>query len=379
VGPNCRTCPKRMRERCIEESANSPSVKMMIHRAFAAGTDTEQMWRQLQVNCLLMPKKGAPRPSQAPAAEELRGREGAAYAKDATPPPSTMRAPTYSKDATPPPSSMRAPTYTKDATPPPPTTQAPARTKDATPPPPSSVRAPESVRKPPPKTSASRFSLVLAGGNHRIALPAEGQIVLGRYDPATTANPDVDLSYDDRRQRAISRRHARIIAHQGHHLIEDMGSTNGTMVNMQRLKIGQKVMLQPGDRVLFGDHRFYYRPAPEMQAIGNEPLQAYLRGTFTGRRYPLPPFGEIIVGRSDRTVRFAPDIDLAGEEEASLVVARRHVKISARENRHYVEDMGSANGTKLNGVVLHIGERGLLEPGDHLWLGGCVLAYDVDL
>ena len=203
--------------------------------------------------------------------------------------------------------------------------------------------------------------------------------MLGRFDPSTTSNPDVDLSYDDRGQRAISRRHARILAHQGHHLLEDMGSTNGTMVNMQRLKIGQKVMLQPGDRVLFGDHRFYYRPAPEMQATGNEPLDAYVWVTFTGRRFALPPFGEMIVGRSDRAIGFAPDIDLEGEEEAAVVVARRHVKISARENRHYVEDLGSANGTKLNGEVLHIGERGLLEPGDHIWLGGCVLAYDIDL
>ena len=69
---------------------------------------------------------------------------------------------------------------------------------------------------------------------------------------------------------------------------------------------------------------------------------------------------------------------LKDEGDAALVVARRHVKISARSGRHYVEDMGSANGTKLNGVRLGVGERGLLEPGDHLWLGGCVLAYDIE-
>jgi pSer/pThr/pTyr-binding forkhead associated (FHA) protein len=378
VSPNCRTCPRRIRERCIEESANSPSVKMMTHRAFDAGTDTEQMWRQLQETCLLLPKKGVSRPSTPSPADRLQSPEAAAQAKDATPPPPTIRAPTWSKDATPPPPTIRAPTWSKDATPPPPSSRVPIRAKDATPPPPTAA-APAREKRPPPKTSGSRFSLVLAGSRHRIALPTEGQIVLGRFDPSTTSNPDVDLSYDDRGQRAISRRHARILAHQGHHLLEDMGSTNGTMVNMQRLKIGQKVMLQPGDRVLFGDHRFYYRPAPEMQATGNEPLDAYVWVTFTGRRFALPPFGEMIVGRSDRAIGFAPDIDLEGEEEAAVVVARRHVKISARENRHYVEDLGSANGTKLNGEVLHIGERGLLEPGDHIWLGGCVLAYDIDL
>jgi pSer/pThr/pTyr-binding forkhead associated (FHA) protein len=157
-----------------------------------------------------------------------------------------------------------------------------------------------------------------------------------------------------------------------------MGSTNGTMVNMQRLKIGQKVMLQPGDRVLLGEHRYYYRPAPEMQITAGKPPEAYLKGTYSGRRFPLPPFGEVIVGRSDRAIGYSPDIDLKDEGVVAAVVARRHVKINARENRHYVEDMGSANGTKLNGAPMLIGERGLLELGDHLWLGGCVLVYDVD-
>ncbi|MBE9507777.1 MAG: FHA domain-containing protein [Chloroflexi bacterium] len=73
-----------------------------------------------------------------------------------------------------------------------------------------------------------------------------------------------------------------------------------------------------------------------------------------------------------------PDIDLSQEGVVAQVVARRHAKITARGGRHYVEDLGSANGLKLNGARIRIGEVGLLEPGDHLWLGGCVLAYDIE-
>ena len=117
---------------------------------------------------------------------------------------------------------------------------------------------------------------------------------------------------------------------------------------------------------------------PKVQTAPHTPIAACLWATFSGRRFSLPTWGEVIVGRSDPVVGFVPDIDLKDEGDAALVVARRHVKISARSGRHYVEDMGSANGTKLNGVRLGVGERGLLEPGDHLWLGGCVLAYDIE-
>jgi pSer/pThr/pTyr-binding forkhead associated (FHA) protein len=344
VEPNCRTCPERVRERCIEGSSNSPSVKTMIRRAFEAGSDTEQTWGLLRMNCLLMPRRGAAKPPSAPA-------------KEAPP--------------------VQAPVRPAEPKHPSPAVGVSAEDREPSPPAPA-VSAPAEPKKPAPQTSVSRFALVLAGSHHLIALPTDGQLVLGRFDPSMSSNPDIDLSYDDREQRAISRRHARILVYEGHHLIEDMGSTNGTMVNMTRLKIGQKVMLQPGDRVLFGDHRFYYRPAPEMQTTGDEPLAAYLWATFTGQRFSLPPFGEMIVGRNDPVIGFRPDIDLSDEEEVAAVVARRHVKITARENRHYVEDMGSANGTKLNGAVMQIGERGLLEPGDHLWLGGCVLAYDIE-
>jgi pSer/pThr/pTyr-binding forkhead associated (FHA) protein len=87
----------------------------------------------------------------------------------------------------------------------------------------------------------------------------------------------------------------------------------------------------------------------------------------------------VTIGRSDRAVGWVQDIDLRDEEEAAQVVARRHVKIVARSGRHYMEDLGSANGTKLNGARIRINELRLLSPGDHLWLGGCVLAYDVEL
>lgn len=201
--------------------------------------------------------------------------------------------------------------------------------------------------------------------------------MLGRFDPTIRVTPDVDLSYDDAKSHVISRRHARIIGLDNVHKVEDMGSTNGTQVNGKILDIGQKIQLKKGDYVSLGHCKFIYTSMPPIP-LQVKPLQAYLQVAFTGRRIPLPTWGKGIIGRRDETINFIPEIDLSEEGEAAHVIARRHVRISTHSGRHYAEDLGSANGTKLNGVRLNLGQQKLLNPGDHLWLGGCVLAYDIE-
>ncbi len=350
--PDCRNCPKQTRARCIEECATSDSVKIMMHRAFESGTDTTELWELLQANCLI---KRMERKSRTPRPSALQRR-----LKDKAKPQSVKTAEKTEKVASAPPPA--APVSTRE----------PIRRLS-----PIQSRLSEKRKEKPP---FSRYCLTLQGEQHHIALPKTGSLVLGRFDPTIKTSPDIDLSYDDRNHRVISRRHARITGHNGQHEIEDLGSTNGTRVNGKRLKIGQKVRLKPNDQVALGHCQYTYVPMPKMQASAHtEPPQAYLRVAFTGRRFPLPTWGEGVIGRRDEIVGLIPDIDLSEEKEVAHVVARRHVKILVRNGHHYAEDLGSTTGTKLNGVPLKIGKIGLLNPGDHLWLGGCVLTYDVEV
>jgi pSer/pThr/pTyr-binding forkhead associated (FHA) protein len=195
----------------------------------------------------------------------------------------------------------------------------------------------------------------------------------------TNILPDVDLSYDDRENQTISRRHARVIGRDGRHEIEDLGSTNGTQVGGVKLRIGQRVRLRLGDRIRMGYCEFAYDPMPKIKTSPAGILpRAYLWVAFTGQQFPLPTWGELIVGRSDPVLGSSADVDLSQTEDAAQVVARRHVKIIAHSDQHYLEDLGSASGTKVNGARVEVGTRHLLSPGDHIWLGGCVLAYDVE-
>lgn len=88
-------------------------------------------------------------------------------------------------------------------------------------------------------------------GNQSFALG--NRVVVGRLDTC-------DIPIHD---KSVSREHARLSALPGGYVVEDLGSTNGTMVNGQR--IHDATMLRPGDTVTFGSIEFHYQqeaPAP---------------------------------------------------------------------------------------------------------------------
>jgi ribosomal protein L40E len=81
----------------------------------------------------------------------------------------------------------------------------------------------------------------------------------------------------------------------------------------------------------------------------------------------IPPHLSVVnLGKpNDQT---APDIDVSGFPCAE-VVSRIHANIRVEGENHYIEDVGSANGTYINHNVLAKGNRHLLRAGDRIGLG----------
>jgi pSer/pThr/pTyr-binding forkhead associated (FHA) protein len=84
-------------------------------------------------------------------------------------------------------------------------------------------------------------------------LAEKRETTVGRIDPVTGIDPDIDLTAVDAK-RSTSRRHARIRKEDDgtFTVIEDVGTMNGTFVNGVRLTAGRGVPLNPGDSVTFG-------------------------------------------------------------------------------------------------------------------------------
>jgi len=86
--------------------------------------------------------------------------------------------------------------------------------------------------------------------------------LLGRRDPMSNIFPEVDLSKFDP-QTKISRRHARIWREGSNYLVEDLGSSNGTVVipvvsGTVRLQPHQPHVLVNGDKIRLGDTTLHF-------------------------------------------------------------------------------------------------------------------------
>ncbi|MEO8195176.1 MAG: cyclic nucleotide-binding domain-containing protein [Thermoanaerobaculia bacterium] len=84
------------------------------------------------------------------------------------------------------------------------------------------------------------------------ALARAAETMIGRRDPVTGIDPDIDLTPADT-QRSISRRHAKIYRRGAKFFIaEEIGTMNGTFVNGTRLETGVPTEIKYGDDVRCG-------------------------------------------------------------------------------------------------------------------------------
>ena len=86
----------------------------------------------------------------------------------------------------------------------------------------------------------------------------------------------------------------------------------------------------------------------------------FISGKYQGGEFPLPPNSEIVVGRSS-------DLDMVLVED---MVSRRHAKISVNGDTVTIQDLGSTNGTFVNGERI---ERMNLTDGDRVLIGTSII------
>jgi hypothetical protein len=116
-----------------------------------------------------------------------------------------------------------------------------------TPPVPPVQPAPASAR-----TVLAPARLVVAASGAALALPNSAQALIGRADKVSNFYPDIDLIDHGALDGGVGRRHLRLAVQNGQVVAEDMDSTNGTMINGQKLAPRQPHPLHDGDTIQLG-------------------------------------------------------------------------------------------------------------------------------
>lgn len=196
----------------------------------------------------------------------------------------------------------------------------------------------------------------------------------------------------------VSRAHARIFVENGEVTVEDLGSSNGTKVGDRRLSANAPTTAAHGTPLRFGNWRVTLEiagmgpvptagaaeptivtsdrtivngdtppetpaPAPveaETPAESAEPALAMLRLTEgPGKDIPIREETITIGRRAGNSIILSQDAYISG----------KHVEIFTDVTGTYLMDVGSTNGTVVNGQKLVPNERQLLLDGDEVQIG----------
>ncbi len=173
-------------------------------------------------------------------------------------------------------------------------------------------------------------------------------VTLGRTNDA-----DIVLPYP-----MVSGRHAELRLDASGLAIRDAGSTNGTFVD--GVKASSWTQLGAAASLSLGT----YRVPPS--ALSEWRLQLSEGGTgadLSAAQVSIPEMGEVLIGR---------------DPECEIVIDRpqiswRHARITAKAGKWIVKDLGSANGTFVNGSRVRMAA---LQSGDQLHLGSVAVKLE---
>ena len=197
-------------------------------------------------------------------------------------------------------------------------------------------------------------------------------VTVGR-NPATC-----QIVYDQKQWPSVSRQHAQFRFQNDRWWLVDTGSTYGTFLDGQIVKgpvalsvnsrvqfgangpilvvtkISSQAVKQPGSETLIDDSRLAsarpHVPHGDMQASPTRPPQKERAAPAFVEMSGAGTAGLVRIELSREVTRFGREPGLEGAiDAAAAVVSRRHAEIQRRGGNYFAVDLGSFNGTLLNG------------------------------
>ena len=171
------------------------------------------------------------------------------------------------------------------------------------------------------------------------------------------SRPDCDLVL---RSRTVSGRHCRLSRDTAGFILEDLNSTNGTFFNGQRVLGSIPITLTPGDTIHLGSHPLSADQVLPLFDLGPDPTSPAATPPPTLRVRA----DQVVIGRGQECDQV---VDLP-------MVSSRHARIFRSGDRFLIEDLGSSNGTHVNGN--RIAGPVVVVAGDLIALGSASFVLD---
>ncbi len=219
-----------------------------------------------------------------------------------------------------------------------------------------------------------KLVLLSDGGPEQEFELGKARVTIGR---ATTN--DIPLS-DGR----LSRSHARLECAPGTCTLVDLGSSNGSYLNGQRV---ERMLLQPGDMISLGGSRFRYELAPATEMLGMtvidqeadldkaldlEVLPFSINETSQSRLVVMTPQRTWEVSLEDIDTLSIGRVDSNQLVLEHFRVSRQHAEVQRKGSLFILRDLGSTNGTWHGDTRI---EHLVLQDGDEFRIGEATLVF----
>ena len=212
--------------------------------------------------------------------------------------------------------------------------------------------------------SAGAWLLVRKGGLAGKTFPVQDRVLIGR---------DADCAISITDDNAVSGKHAMVrVTRDGAYLVQDIGSRNGTKVGSDTLR---GLPLKEGSTVKLGTTELTFsevsggaEAAPEsggtmiISGSGTKGVLLVKSGPVAGTSIALPD-GDLVIGR---------DPGAGGATLQNPAVSRRHTLVRRDGEAYVIYDLGSQNGTTVDGTPMPTKE---LKGGDAIVVGQTELQF----
>ena len=188
-------------------------------------------------------------------------------------------------------------------------------------------------------------------------------------------------------EKNVSRKHAQIIMKEGQYCVSDVGSTGGIKLNGERVTEKE---IHTGDVIAIGNYTLHFdsgNPEDERTVFETEEATVLEEGTVIDEdrtKFYEEPEAKLVVVKSgvlsEDIILKEEEVVIGRDEDAGLSIkddrlSRKHCKISLDGDHFVISDLGSSNGTFVNGVKI---TQKTLENNDRIQIGSNVLQFKVE-